>query len=126
MGVGVHFVERSGGGQGPPIGDRGNPINVSNIRKRANKELLSPRMHVAIDTCTRVYGCETWLLRNSDIKRIETFEMKCYGKILRIPWITHRTNNKLTLFNVSLAVQFCKTQKNLKYLDPVTRHIGWL
>ena len=38
------------------------------------------------------YGCETWVLRKLDIKRINAFEMKCYRNILRIPWIAHRTN----------------------------------
>ena len=59
------------------------------------------------------YGCETWALLKSDIKRINAFEMKCYCKIFRIPRIVHRTNSsidiKLTSSTNELAVYITYT-----------------
>ena len=43
-------------------------------------------------SCEHVYRYETWEIRKLDIKIISAFEMKCYRKILRIPWIANRTN----------------------------------
>ena len=60
---------------------------------------------------------------NFDIKRINAFEMKCYRKILRIPWIAHRTNcsilNELHL-PTNWMYNFVRRQK-LKYFGHVTR-----
>ena len=41
------------------------------------------------------YGCEAWMLRKTNLIRINAFKMKCYRKILRIPWTEHRTNKSL-------------------------------
>ena len=55
-----------------------------------------------------------------------TKEMKCYRKILRIPWIAHRTNcsilNELHL-PTNWMYNFVRRQK-LKYFGHVTRHNG--
>ncbi len=41
------------------------------------------------------YGCEAWTLKKEDEKRIEAFEMKCYRRMLRIPWIAKMSNEKV-------------------------------
>ena len=38
-----------------------------------------------------IYGCEAWTISKNDEKKITSFEMKCYRKILRISW-TERKN----------------------------------
>ena len=32
------------------------------------------------------YGCEAWILRLEEEKRSEAFEMKCYRRMVKIPW----------------------------------------
>ena len=41
------------------------------------------------------YCCEVWMLGKTNLKRINTFEMKCYRKILRISWTEHRANKSI-------------------------------
>jgi len=38
------------------------------------------------------YGVELWTLKKSDRNRIESFEMRCWRKMLGISWKEHRTN----------------------------------
>ena len=38
---------------------------------------------------TATYGCETWTLYKAARNQINAFEMKCYGKMMRIPWTEH-------------------------------------
>ncbi|XP_071488566.1 uncharacterized protein [Diadema antillarum] len=38
------------------------------------------------------YGSESWTMRLADKKRLDSFEMWCYRRILRIPWKERRTN----------------------------------
>ena len=39
-----------------------------------------------------IYGCEAWTISETEEKKITSFEMKCYRKILRISWTERKTN----------------------------------
>ena len=41
------------------------------------------------------YGAETWILSKDTIRRLESFEMWCWRKILKVRWIDRKTNNWL-------------------------------
>ena len=52
--------------------------------------------------------------------------MKCYRKLLRIPWIAHRTNSSISNelhLPTNWLYNFVRRQ-NLKYFGHVTRHNG--
>ena len=70
------------------------------------------------------YGCEAWTLTKLDEKKITAFEMKCYRKILRIPWTARRTNKsvleELDMTDCEL-LNLIKKQK-LAYFGHVCRH----
>ena len=44
---------------------------------------------------TVTYGYEAWTINKIDGKLITAFEMKCYRKILRIPWTERATNEEV-------------------------------
>ena len=50
---------------------------------------------------TATYGCEAWTINKTDGKLITAFEIKCYRKILRIPW-TDRVRNEKVLEKVKM------------------------
>ena len=50
---------------------------------------------------TAIYGCEAWTINKIDGKLDTAFEMKCYRKIMRIPWIDGVTNEDV-LENVKM------------------------
>ena len=39
-----------------------------------------------------MYGCESWTLKKVESKRIDTFELWCWRRLLRVPWTTRRSN----------------------------------
>ena len=39
-----------------------------------------------------IYGCKAWTISKNDEKKLTSFEMKCYRKILRISWTERKTN----------------------------------
>ena len=39
-----------------------------------------------------VYGCESWTIKKAEHQRTDTFEMWCWRRFLRVPWIARRTN----------------------------------
>ena len=41
------------------------------------------------------YGSECWVLKTSDKKRIEAFELWCFRRLLRISWTDKKTNERI-------------------------------
>ena len=39
-----------------------------------------------------LYGAETWTLRTTDLKRLESFEMWCWRRMEKISWTDHVRN----------------------------------
>ena len=39
-----------------------------------------------------IYGCESWTIKKAECRRIDTFELWCWKKLLRVPWISSRSN----------------------------------
>ena len=33
-----------------------------------------------------VYGCESWTVKKAERRRIDTFELWCWRRLLRVPW----------------------------------------
>ena len=33
-----------------------------------------------------VYGCESWIIKKAECRRIDAFELWCWRRILRVPW----------------------------------------
>ena len=42
-----------------------------------------------------MYGCESWILRKAEHRRIDAFELWCCRKLLRIPWTARRSNQSI-------------------------------
>ena len=35
------------------------------------------------------YGCESWTVKKAERRRIDAFELWCWRRLLRVPWIVH-------------------------------------
>ena len=33
-----------------------------------------------------MYGCESWTMKMAERRRIDAFELWCWGRLLRVPW----------------------------------------
>ena len=42
-----------------------------------------------------IYGCESWTIRKAEYQRTDTFELLCWGKLLRVPWTARRSNQSI-------------------------------
>ena len=39
-----------------------------------------------------MYGCESWTVKKAEYQRIDAFELWCWRRLLRVPWIARRSN----------------------------------
>ena len=42
-----------------------------------------------------MYGCESWTIKETECQRIDTFELWCWRRLLRVPWIARRSNQSI-------------------------------
>ena len=39
-----------------------------------------------------MYRCESWTIKKAERRRIDPFELWCWGRLLRVPWTARRSN----------------------------------
>ena len=42
-----------------------------------------------------MYGCESWTIKKAECRRIGTFELWCWRRLLRVPWTARRSNQSI-------------------------------
>ena len=42
-----------------------------------------------------MYGCESWAIKKAEHWRIDAFELWCWRRLLRVPWIASRSNQSI-------------------------------
>ena len=42
-----------------------------------------------------VYGCKTWTVKKVERRRIDAFELRCWRRLLRVPWTARRSNQSI-------------------------------
>ena len=42
-----------------------------------------------------VYGCESWTIKKAECPRTDAFELRCWRRLLRVPWTARRSNQSI-------------------------------
>ena len=42
-----------------------------------------------------MYGCESWTIKKAEHRRIDAFELRCWRRLLRVPWTARRSNQSI-------------------------------
>ena len=42
-----------------------------------------------------MHGCESWTVKKAEPRRIDAFELWCWGRFLRVPWTARRSNQSI-------------------------------
>ena len=64
-----------------------------------------PRQHITLSTKVHLvkamvfpvvmYGCESWIIKKAEHRRIDAFELLCWRSLLRVPWTARRSNQSI-------------------------------
>ena len=60
-----------------------------------------------------MYGCESWTVKKAESRRIDAFELWCWRRLLRVPWIARRSNQSI-LKEISPGISLEGMMLNLK------------
>ena len=58
---------------------------------------LSTKVHIVKTMAFRVVMCvrESWPLKKAEHQRIDAFELRCWRRLLRVPWTVRRSNQSI-------------------------------
>ena len=67
--------------------------NLDSIFKSRDNTLLT-KVHLvkAMVFPVVMYGYESWTIKKAEGRRIDTFELWCWRRLLRVPWTARRSN----------------------------------
>jgi len=70
--------------------------NLDSILKSRDSTLLT-KVHLvkAMVFPVVMYGCESWTIKKAERRRIDSFELWCWRRLLRVPWTARRSNQSL-------------------------------
>ena len=76
--------------------ERKTMTKLDSISKSRNNTLPT-KVHIvkAIVSPVVMYSCESWTIKKAEHQRIDAFELWCWRRLLRVPWIARRSNQSM-------------------------------
>ena len=71
-----------------------------------------------------MYGCESWTIKKAECRRIDTFELCCGRRLLRVPWTARRSNQSILKDEYSLKGGLMLKLK-LQYFGHLIQNADW-
>ena len=70
--------------------------NLDSILKSTDITLSTKvRLVKAMVFLVVMYGCESWIIKKAERRRIDAFQLWCWRRILRVPWTERRSNQSI-------------------------------
>ena len=69
-----------------------------------------------------MYGCENWTIKKTGLQRIDTLELWCWWRLLRVPWTARRSNQSiLKEISPEQSLEGLMLKLKLRYLGQLIR-----
>ena len=65
--------------------------------------------------------CESWTIKKAEPQRIDAFELWCWRRLLRVPWIARSNQSILKEINPEYSLEGLILKLNLQYLGLLMR-----
>ena len=74
-----------------------------------------------------MYGCETWIVKKTERRRIDAFELWCWRRRLRVPWTARRSNQSiLKEISPGISLEEMMLKLKLQYFGHLMRRVDSL
>ena len=69
-----------------------------------------------------MYGCESWTIKKAEHRKIVTFELWCWRRLLRVPWTARRSKQSiLKEISPGCSLEGLMLKLKLQYFDHLMR-----
>ena len=74
-----------------------------------------------------MYGCESWIVKEAERRRIDAFELWCWKRLLRVPWTARRSNRSvLKEISPGISLEGIMLKLKLQYFGHLMRRVDSL
>ena len=74
-----------------------------------------------------MYGCESWIVKKTEHRRIDAFELWCWRRLLRVPWTARRSNQSiLKEISPGISLERMMLKLKLQYFGHLMRRVDSL
>ena len=74
-----------------------------------------------------MYGCESWTVKKAEHRRIDAFELRCWRRLLRVPWTARRSNQSiLKEISPGISLEGMMLKLKLQYFGHLMRRVDSL
>ena len=74
-----------------------------------------------------MYGCESWTTNKAEHQRIDAFDVWCWRRLLRVPWIARRSNKSmLKEISPGCSLERMMLKLKLQYFGHLMRRVDSL
>ena len=74
-----------------------------------------------------MYGCESWTVKKSEVRRMDAFELLCLRRLLRVPWTARRSNQSiLKEISPEYSLEGLMLRLKLQYFGHLMRRVDSL
>ena len=96
--------------------------NLDSILKSRSITLTKAHLVKAMIFPVVLYGCESWTIKKAECWRLDTFELWCWRRLLRVPWTARRSNQSiLKEISPEFSLEGLMLKLKLQYFD----HLMW-
>ena len=74
-----------------------------------------------------MYGCESWTVKKAECRRIDAFELRCWRRLLRVPWTARRSKQSiLKEISPGISLEGMMLKLKLQYFGYLMRRLDSL
>ena len=74
-----------------------------------------------------MYGCESWTVKKAECQRIDAFKLRCWRRLLRVPWTARRSNQSiLKEIRPGISLEGLMLKLKLQYFGHLMRRVDSL
>ena len=70
-----------------------------------------------------MYGCESWTIKKAKHGRIDTFELWCWRRLLRVPWKTRSNQSILKEISLEYSLERLMLKLKLQYFGHLSQEL---
>ena len=69
-----------------------------------------------------MYWCESWTVKKAEHRRIDAFELWCWRRLLRVPWMAKRSSQSILKISPGFSLEGLMLKLKLQYFG----HLIWI
>ena len=73
-----------------------------------------------------MYGCDSWTVKKAECWRIDTIELWCWRRLLRVPWTARRSNQSILKISSGISLEGMMLKLKLQYFGHLMRRVDSL